>query len=149
MSYDALRDTIRGLEDAETGAGVGDDAVYAAEETLGRFPEGYRRFVREFGWLNAPGVEVFGLGEDVPFHLDLLQNARWEREQSGNPIPASLVPVYNNGAGDLLCFDTRETARTRESPMFFWRHEDGPDQDLSSEAPSFSDWLLEKLTQSP
>jgi hypothetical protein len=127
------------------GRGVPQTQVAELENRLGvRLPASYKVFLQTFGWLEIGSYEVFGWGEDVPPHLDVLQITEWERHESGVPLPYSLVPIYNNGAGDLECLATHLMFRN-ECPVVAWYHEEGNAQEPDIIAESFTDWLEQKL----
>jgi hypothetical protein len=68
--------------------------------------------------------EFYGLGTDVPSHLSLIENAIWEREQSACPVPRNLVPISNDGVGNLACVDVGDP----RGRVAFWDHDQGEDQ---------------------
>ncbi|MCS6920167.1 MAG: hypothetical protein NZM28_10380 [Fimbriimonadales bacterium] len=63
-------------------------------------------FLRTCGWLEVGHYEVYGWGENFPTHLNILRITEWERNRAEVSLPHSLVPIYNNGAGDLDCLAT-------------------------------------------
>ncbi len=144
MGWKVARSRVQEV-DAEHGLGASADEIAAAEAQLGPLPEDYRSFLLEFGWLAIGSDEIYGLGADVPFHLDVRRLAKSEREEAGRPLPSFLVPMRNDGAGNLDCIDTRPTAGDRDAPIVTWYHDGGPDHELHVIAASFSDWLLERI----
>lgn len=144
-TIDNVLDRIRKMEDVEIGRGATDAEIRAAEEKLGVcFPEDYKRFLKEFGWVSIGSEEIYGLGTDVPSYLDVVKETYWEREESGLPVPKSLVPIRNDGAGNLDCLATHLLEGGR-CPVVVWYHELGLDQELEKMAESFTDWLEELL----
>ncbi len=134
---------LAAFEDSELGGGVGKAALDAAEQALGiRITGGYRSFLERFGWGGVEHIELFGLGDDVPSHLDLVTVTRSERSEATPALPVHLVPVMNDGGGNLLCLDTRSGD---EPAVVFWDHEEDAAQTPSVEAASFADWLTEML----
>ncbi|WP_130509571.1 SMI1/KNR4 family protein [Krasilnikovia cinnamomea] len=85
------------------GNGADDRDIHNAEDALGRLPDDYRYFLREYGWLSVQHLEIFGLGNAVPAYLDVVRMTRAERSEPGSPIPGSYVCVMNDGAGNLFC----------------------------------------------
>lgn len=75
------------------------------ELSLG-FPDSYRRFLREFGWAAFGPLEVFGLGPQVPQYLDVVTITRTERLEAGLCLAGNLIPIANDGGGNLYCLDT-------------------------------------------
>lgn len=90
-------------------AGVATDAeVAAAESELGvSFPDSFIEFLRELGWAEVGGSRIYGLGADVPPSLDLVRVNVSERTEMRPRLPAHLVALCNNGAGDHYSPDTR------------------------------------------
>jgi hypothetical protein len=92
-----------------------------------------RAFLADFGWLQIGSAEVFGLGQGVPTYLNLELEMVAEREVFEPGLPAKLLPMMNDGGGNLVCVDC---ADTREA-MALWDHSEGL-VDLNQ---SFCDWL--------
>jgi hypothetical protein len=99
--------------------------------------------LEQFGWGGVLSDELFGLGADVPHHLDLVRMTESERTMYEPNIPHHLLPIMNNGAGDHACLDTR--ASPDEPPVVMWWHEDGPDQIPQPTAPDFCSWLAAQI----
>lgn len=119
MNVDDLLDELRRDDSVQTGSGATSAQVAAAESTLGlAFPDSYRRFLTEIGWAS----EVFGLGDDVPGHLELVRLTQDERTEFRPHIPPHLVPVHNDGGGNHYCLDTGRSTGS-ECPIVFWDHE--------------------------
>jgi hypothetical protein len=95
----ALRQALLAEPTLETGRGAPEDQIEAVEAEFDRLPDDYRRFLGEFGWVSCRHYEVSGLGADVSPAVDLVLNARSEHADYG--LPASLLPLHNNGGGDL------------------------------------------------
>lgn len=125
--------------------GVGDPEISTAEGLLGRFPEDYRHFLKEYGWISVDHLEVYGLGSDIPDYLQVVRMTLLERSETGSPIPDTYVCVMNDGAGNLLCFDAAGSTFIKASPIVFWDHEKGSSQALEIVAPSFEEWLARLL----
>ncbi|CAN5884843.1 hypothetical protein BH11MYX4_BH11MYX4_03280 [soil metagenome] len=53
-------------------------------------------------------------------------------------LPVSLVPIMNDGGGNLYCLDSRSA----EPSVVFWDHEAGEKQDPTVESATFCDWLI-------
>jgi cell wall assembly regulator SMI1 len=147
MEWPRVRDRLRAFEDSIFGAGASADEVEAAQQALGvKFPTSYIAFLREFGWAEVAGDGIYGLGVDVPFHLDLLRMTRSERTEAGLHLPLHLVPLRNNGAGDHYCLDTQRLLEG-ECPVVFWSHDsvDGDAQVPDDWAVGFIEWLWDFL----
>ena len=119
MAEDARWDTIRAfVEQAradghDAGSPVGDAQIEAAERELGAFPEPYRRFVREFGWLEIAGCTVYGLGDDVPPFLDVVRETLAERQDFEPGLDDGYIAIGPDGAGNLWCVETAAAGTPR------------------------------------
>jgi hypothetical protein len=151
MAEDARWDTIRALVDQalvdghDAGSPVGDAEIEAAERELGAFPEPYRQFVREFGWLEIAGCTVYGLGDDVPAFLDVVRETLAERQDFEPGLDDGYIAIGPDGAGNLWCVETA-AAGDPAAPVLFRDHErsDGG-TNLELDADDFVGWLLERL----
>lgn len=131
------------LEFRQLGAGAAASEIDAAEKVLGlRIEGGYRQFLERFGWGGAGHFELFGLGKDVPFHLDLVRLTQSERREMQPRLAPYLLPLMNDGGGNLYCIDTRISS---EPPVVFWDHQMGPDQKPALDASNFATWLSRLL----
>ena len=101
----------------------------------------YRSSLRTFGWASLPYTEVYGLGEGRPYAgLDLVRVTKQERAEGCPLTPHHLLPIENDGSGDLYCLDTRVSI---EPPVVFWGHERGDDQIPEVVAGDFSSYIWE------
>ncbi len=131
--------------DCKVGRGVAEKAVQQAEKELGlTIRSGYRYFLRQFGWCDLGADEVYGLGEDVPKHLDLMAITLSERSEMKPRLRMNLLPVMNDGFGNLYCLDTA-TDLDEENPVVFWDHEGDEEQVPERVADSFSEWFSELI----
>ena len=114
-----------------------------AEATLGvRFPSLLREYLSLFGQLTLPGRTLFGLDAQVPRFLHLVEMTLIERTEPGRPVPSHLVPLDNNGGGDLYCVDTRDD----DGRIVYWSHEDEDDEPMVF-YPSLAAWLDELVRE--
>jgi hypothetical protein len=142
-SYAELAKRLLDCTSRELGAGVSDDEIAAAERALEvRIEGGYRQFLKQFGWGGVEHLELHGLGGSS--HLDLVRVTQSERSEMEPALPVHLVPVMNDGGGNLFCLDTHVA---NEPPIVFWDHTGGVDQEPEVEAESFSSWLLAQLDE--
>jgi hypothetical protein len=139
MGFDELRRVLADIPDVETGGDLAVEFIAAAEREVGSIPEDYRSFISEFSWLAADSYEIFGLGASVPSYLDLVRNTRDERQRGG--LPDDLIPVMNNGGGDLFCVRVAD-GPTADGAVVRWSHEDSSS---SIEGDGFSVWLVDLL----
>jgi hypothetical protein len=141
-----LERQLRIRQDVIIGYGVDESTIDAAEQALSiSFPLEPRDYLMRFGHLELGHFEMHGLGADVPPYLNLLNVTLSEREAPGSPLPVQLVPLLNDGGGNLYCICADEPAKGK---IYYWDHAGGPNQELGAHAATLSDWiavLLEKL----
>jgi hypothetical protein len=143
LPYADVADRLMGFDDRELGEGATEEEIVSAEKALGiRIAGGYRQFLKQFGWGGVGHLELYGLGADVPAHLNLVIITRSERVEMQPALPHHLVPIMNDGGGNLYCIDTH----TMDEPtIVFWDHAAGTDQEPHVQAVDFSFWLNEQL----
>lgn len=143
MTFD---DLVRRLESSSSkmlGRGASEHEILAASARLGvPLAGGYRRFLQRFGWGGVGALELFGLGSDVPPYLDLVALTESERTEMRPALPAYLIPLMNDGGGNLYCLDSRGAG---EPPVVFLDHTASEGQKPASVAPDFISWLAEQL----
>ncbi len=111
--------------DANTGiadfvGGVPFEEVWVAENRLEvTLPDSYRDFLQRYGSGSLGGVSVYGLGtpDDGP------PNVVWATELlrgSDDFFPADLVPIQDNGLGDIVCLATSRMDESNECPVVQW-----------------------------
>ncbi len=142
-SYAKLAERLLGFQRRDLGVGVPDQEIVVLEAKLTvRIEGGYRKFVRQFGHGGVEGFELFGLGG--PAYLDLARITESERSEMEPRLAAYLLPIMNDGFGNLLCLDTRVRG---EPSVVFWDHEAGRDQVAEVEAVNFTSWLWALLDE--
>jgi hypothetical protein len=155
MIFDDLQKRIIALQDKACGKGATTEEIATARAALGaNFSRSYEQFLREFGWVrlghqrlapySALAIGVYGLGSDVPSHLDLLKRTVAERTEMELPLPLRLVPVMGDGGGNHYCLDTSRMADD-ECPIVLWNHEDDETQALNPVSQSFESWLIAEI----
>lgn len=145
VTFAQLEARILAVPAASYGAGVTEESIAEVENALEvRIVGGYRLFLRRFGWLKSPSLELNGLGHGVPHHLELLRVTLSERHEMGPPLPRFLLPLWNDGLGNNYCLDTSSVA-AGESPIAFWDHELDEDQEIDQVASSFQEWLTQAM----
>jgi cell wall assembly regulator SMI1 len=108
MSIENMITTIDALADKEVGSGASAEAIQAAEQSLEvRLPKDYDAFLRTYGWARLMYDELYGVGDSVPEHLDLIANTVRERVDFRPYLPKYLVPVLADGAGNHYCLDVQ------------------------------------------
>ena len=139
-SLERLLRRMRGLDGVRLGRGLPETRILEAEHALGHAIRGqYRLFLREVGWAALPHDDVYGLGrDDFP---DVVRVTKSERTEMEPRIPPHLLPVMNDGFGNLYCLDVRHP----EPPVVFWDHHRGRDQQPERIADDLASWLLERI----
>jgi hypothetical protein len=145
MLPSSIVDRIKSLANDECGAGVSMKEVFDAEHRLKlRFPASYRSFLLEVGWAAIGHSEIYGLGPDVPPHLELVAMTTSERSDVTPALPRHLLPIQNDGFGNHFCLDTSALS-ANECPVVFWNHELGKDQVPERISESFWAWIRDVL----
>lgn len=139
--------TIDALSDKEVGTGAAAELIRAAEQVLGvQFPKDYITFLRKYGWARLMYDEMYGVGESVPDHLNLITNTVRERTDFRPFMPKYLVPVLGDGAGNHFCLDLSKVG-SESCPVVFWDHDEVESQSPKTVGPSFSDWIVEYVIE--
>ena len=144
MDFSSLADLIEADSlNARYGIGATDDEIEAARIKLDApLTHGYASFLKRFGWLELGGDEIFGLGSDVPSHLDVVANTLSERTEMQPNIPSELIPILNDGFGNHYCIDASAIGSAAPQ-IVFWDHELGTDQIGEPVSATFEIWLAE------
>jgi hypothetical protein len=143
MTFDELAEMLERNPSKSLGQGVIETEINTASAQLGvTLAGGYRLFLRRFGWGGVGSIELFGLGADVPPYLSLTAMTRSEREEMSPALSAHLIPLMNDGGGNLYCLDSRVSG---EPPVVFWDHTAGAQQEPSQVASDFIAWLTDRV----
>lgn len=138
---------LRARSDASIGAGASSSDVADAETVLGvAFPIEYKLFLLEVGWVSFAGCEVYGLfrpGEEC--RLSVVKETALERDLFGPPLARHLIPIMNNGSGDLYCLDASDP---KGSIVQRLHDVEQDDKAIRFVAPSFGAWLLDLVQAS-
>lgn len=141
MNFDLLEQRIAATPGCKVGNGASRSAVAEAEAALGvTFPSALREYLVRFGWVEFADKELFGLGEGVPHFLDIVRLTTTERTEAGAPLPPSLIPLLNDGRGNLSCIVANPGA-VEDGSIVLWDHERGPAQEPEVCAPDLESWL--------
>ncbi|WP_052420030.1 SMI1/KNR4 family protein [Hyalangium minutum] len=143
MTFDELARRLE-LSPAKTlGSGASEPTIVAASARLSvSLNGGYRCFLQRFGWGGVGSFELYGLGSDVPPYLDLVSVTESERTEMHPALPPYLIPLMNDGGGNLYCLDSR---REGEPPVVFWNHSDSASQEPERVAADFLSWMAEQV----
>lgn len=141
MDYEQVAEAVRRFPGfKEWGAGASPAEVAKAEEQLSlTLPDVYKRFLGEFGWLRIGSEEIHGLGGDVPSSIDLVRVTVSERLHFMPLRPRRMVPVRNDGGGNLSCLDASVPQRC---PVLLRVHETGR---FVPEGDDFTGWLSQLI----
>jgi hypothetical protein len=147
MSYNELMAVLAEREVMPLG-GASEQAVQAAEGMIGRFPAEYRRFLRDFGWIEVDHIEVYGLGESVPSYLNVARMTMLERAEPAVPLPPRHACIMNDGFGNLHCVGVgKDEEQGLSDAVVCWDHKGPLTQDPVELAESFARWLIGLLTE--
>ncbi|HOF18852.1 MAG TPA: SMI1/KNR4 family protein [Phycisphaerae bacterium] len=138
---------LRRLSRGACGKRADAQTVRDAEKALRvSFPEDFKAFLSAVGWCSVGHLEFFGLGRDVPPHLDLVRVTEMERRTRHPSLRADLIPLMNDGAGNLPSLATAES-NGESCPVVFWSHDDpnGENQEPMRIAPDYLTWLSRML----
>lgn len=139
MTVDELARMLNVRDDVVMGTGAGEADIENAQKSLGvAFPAELREYLRRFGHLEVGHFELYGLGAELPKYLQLVAMTVSERTESGCPLPHELVPLLNDGGGNLYCIDTRPR---RTGRVVLWDHTLGVDQEPEQHSTSLLDWI--------
>lgn len=143
MTFDELARNLERSSSKIFGRGASEHEIHVASTRLGvNLSGGYRLFLQRFGWGGVGSFEFFGLGLDVPPYLDLVAIAESERTEMRPALPAYLIPLMNDGGGNLYCLDSRDVG---EPAVVFWDHTAGEEQAPQRVAPDFVSWVAERM----
>lgn len=145
MNLDSLLDRIKTLEDCDFGQGAAEAEIDEAEKSLGiKLPEEYVDFLRRVGWVSVGGLELFGLGKEVPKHLNLVSATMKERHKFRPHIPTFLIPLMADGFGNHYCLFIEGPDTGKVS---FWDHEhkDAEQQQPEIVGSGLINWLNEHI----
>ena len=122
----------------------GVDALQVAEiETQFNIllPESYSEFLKHFGAAVWPDL-IYGAGPSLPTYLRLAENIVFEQQLAGNPMPAHIIPVSPDGAGNHYALDLSQM-QNGECPVVFWQHDIENPNPLETISENFVSWFLE------
>lgn len=138
-----------GLLRARPRASYGEGATNAEIERLQaelavRLSDDYRGFLGEVGWAAFSAFEVYGINVGALRHMDVARETLDERTICEPRLPHHLIPVMNNGSGDLYCIDTSDP----DGRIVQHIHDNDEEDRIQYVAPNFGQWLLD-LLQAP
>lgn len=146
MPLDEMARVLEVRDDVGIGEGAPDEAIDLAETELEvTFSPDVREYLRRFGHVAVGHLEFFGLGRGTPEYLDVVKVTISERTEGGCPLPNQLLPVLNDGGGNLYCADLAPGKNT--SDIVLWDHEAGPNQVPEPIASSFEAWFLDMVRE--
>jgi len=128
-----------------------EELVAAAEAALGlRFPETYRRFVRERGAGSVRGVEFFGV-TTTNFLSGNVPNGPWltlDRRRAWKLSPSLVIIQHRNDGPDVALDATQADSVDGEWPVVLWRPGvTQPGDKLERVASDFGSFFLQQVRQ--
>ncbi|WP_052521201.1 SMI1/KNR4 family protein [Agreia bicolorata] len=135
-----LKAALATRRNVESGTGATEEEIVAVEASIGLISPEYRQFLLDMGWLNVGHYEILGIGKGITPANDLLEVTLDERGYDRIP---TLIPVMNNGAGDLYCVKEGSTS----SPLLLSTLDSSPDYVVDEEG--FINWLLNLVKTLP
>ena len=146
MNIRSIRELLSRRQDIRGDVRVDEAEIQAVASDLGvRFPPMLADYLREFGWLGIGADKLFGLGPGVPDYLHIRTITKLEREQSGNPVHWSMIPLHNDGYGNLYCIVVDDSSPAYGN-IVVWDHAAGPQQTPDHVADDLEKWLSEMLS---
>lgn len=140
-TYELVSARLRAATKLRRGAGATEGEVASIERELGvQILGGYRRFLVEFGFASVPSLGIYGVGG--PKFLDVVVMTKSERQEMTPPMPIDLIPFCTDGGGNHHCI---RCDGSPEPVVVFWSHDARPEDAVDYEAPTFAEWLNEKL----
>ena len=132
----------------QRGPALSEADVAAVEQRLGvSFPDDYRAFLLQInGGVPRPGKwvkQIFSLGSDVSPDASF-ETAYQNLKVVEKRVPHRLIPVADNGGGDVYCVSTSGADR---AAVYLWSHEDEHDQQPAADGGP-NDAALQKFTPS-
>jgi hypothetical protein len=145
MDFTDLENRILTIPDREQGSGASFEEIRDAEKKLGiKLIGSFRTFLEKIGWIVVGPFRIYGIGADIPKYLDLVEITLSERSEMRPRLRHELIPVMNDGAGNLYCLDTTYSI-DNEVPIVFWDHEQSSSQRPDIISKSFEEWLDTEL----
>lgn len=121
------------------------EAVAAAEQALGmRLPSIYVEFLRRTADVRVELWDILRIYETSPPPGEPDDIVHTNRFEHSSTFPSHLIAFWANGAGDFACFDR---TRSEGSPVFFWIHDEDPDEAVDQSHPDFVAWLTEEVNE--
>ncbi|MBL9088959.1 MAG: SMI1/KNR4 family protein [Planctomycetia bacterium] len=140
-TYESVSARLRAATNVRRGAGATEGDLASIERELGvQILGGYLRFLLQFGFASMASLEIYGVGG--PKFLDVVVMTKSERQEMASSMPIDLIPFCADGGGDHHCI---RCDGSPEPVVVFWSHDARPEDAVDFEAPSFAEWLNEKL----
>ncbi len=141
MNFDDMSDRLRRAPNFEQGVEASEGEIVGAESILGKFPQQYRQFLSEFGWVHFRHYDINGLGADESDpEYSVVITTLSERESLG--LPSDLIAISNDGGGNLSCFQVAPDNQVPDEAVYILYHENG---DFIRAADSLIDYIVDRL----
>ncbi|HSN87468.1 MAG TPA: SMI1/KNR4 family protein [Thermoanaerobaculia bacterium] len=145
MTFDDLEKQLLTFADRNLGTGATEEEIREAEAKLGLHIAGsYRHFLHRFGWGGVGHLDLYGLGPCIPPYLNVVTVTQSERSEMRPRLAEHLLPVMNDGGGNLYCLDLG-VENKGEPAVVFWDHEQSETQQPEVIAEDFITWLRAQL----
>jgi len=148
VEFEEVREKLVALPELQSGKGADESDLLELVSMWGPLPIDFKQYLQEFGWLAFSSYELYGLGVDVPTHLNLLERSRELWLGDGEyKLPRELLPFYDSGGGWFYCLSKMH----RGHPVVSWarEYEDlGEGQPYDERYLSWSQWLIDHILTS-
>jgi hypothetical protein len=142
MTFDEVKRAMTASGPLRVGGGASEADIQNAEAILGvQISGGYRDFLLAYGWGGVGYLELYGLGNDVPAFINLIDIAMSEWTEMMPKLRRDLLPIRNDGSGNLYCLDLKSDG----PKVVFWSHEAGEEQIPDVVAADFSSWFASEI----
>ena len=137
MNSEQLAIALQGKPRASLGRPASNTHIAQAENDLRvSFPDDLKEYLRRFGHIRVGSHELFGLGDGLPKYLDIVAMTRAERNEAG--LDHSLVPLHNDGYGNLTCM---RTGGLFAGQLVLWIHDGRKQDQLKPIASGLFEWI--------
>jgi hypothetical protein len=142
-SFNRLVTALRAAPDVEHGAGASEQDLAELRQLFTPLPPDFDAYLRRYGWIRIGSVELFGLGEDVPSYLDIIERCLAMRAgQLGWELPPEFLCFGESGAEWIYCLWAAPAGATRVV-MLDLDEATGQVQVIESEFATWSEFVLD------
>jgi hypothetical protein len=142
IAFEDVRSCLKTVPDLRQGKGATEADLRELVSVWGPLPVDFKQYLQEFGWLAFGAYELYGLGPDVPSHLNVVDRSRELWNGDGNyKLPSALLPLYEGG-GWFYCLSRLHHGQ----PVVCWSQEYddlGEGQPYDETYSSWSRWIVD------